>query len=254
MGLPKPSAGWPPIVPRRCEPRSAARSPMRNTSRSNATTSWSGQSTGRWPELQAYATETSAMPGSGPLNSASAARHSSSGATAEVRRCDDDMPTLTNCSICSKPCSRSMPQRGWKPPAKHRCQECRRSAGPRCSCGASMDRESRQCKNCHRANQGATTAGRRAGQKAWHVRSSAAPGIPRRARRQLLIRWRKQGRTCIYCSAPCEVIDHVLPLILGGTNYEGNLAPACCRCNLSKSDDLLIVWRRKRGDLKVVAA
>jgi hypothetical protein len=35
----------------------------------------------------------------------------------------------------------------------------------------------------------------------------------------------------------------VLPLALGGTNYEGNLAPACHDCNRSKLDNLLSAWR-----------
>lgn len=47
----------------------------------------------------------------------------------------------------------------------------------------------------------------------------------------------------------CETVDHVLPLIKGGTNHIGNLVPCCLACNLSKADDLVIVWRVKRGDL-----
>lgn len=63
-------------------------------------------------------------------------------------------------------------------------------------------------------------------------------------RRYLLIQWKKQRKSCVYCdNAPVETVDHVLPLALGGTNYEGNLAPACRDCNRLKLDNLLSAWR-----------
>jgi hypothetical protein len=32
--------------------------------------------------------------------------------------------------------------------------------------------------------------------------------------------------------------------VRGGTNYEGNLTPACKQCNSSKAARLLVEWRR----------
>lgn len=75
------------------------------------------------------------------------------------------------------------------------------------------------------------------------AREAAAPGLRRRAMRDLVAKWRRSGVACAYCPGSCETIDHVVPLSRGGTNYEGNLVPCCKRCNSSKSDLLLIEWR-----------
>lgn len=53
--------------------------------------------------------------------------------------------------------------------------------------------------------------------------------------------------SCAYCDVPfgpravCEV-DHVVPLARGGPHDLHNLAPACSRCNLTKSDALPDDW------------
>lgn len=74
------------------------------------------------------------------------------------------------------------------------------------------------------------------------ARDSAAPGL---SRTKLLARWRARHTLCAYCRVmPADTVDHVVPLILGGTNFEGNLVPACRRCNSSKADRLLVEWGR----------
>lgn len=78
-------------------------------------------------------------------------------------------------------------------------------------------------------------------------RASKAPGLTAYRRNKLLKRWQRQGRACYYCLGPCESVDHVVPIELGGTNFEGNLVPCCRRCNGSKSDRLLVEWRLHRG-------
>lgn len=78
-------------------------------------------------------------------------------------------------------------------------------------------------------------------------RSVRAPGLTESARRLLLRRWRRQGRRCVYCPAACETVDHVIPLARGGTNYEGNLVPACRRCNGRKSHRTIMEWRLDRN-------
>lgn len=74
-------------------------------------------------------------------------------------------------------------------------------------------------------------------------REASAPGLSHTARRHLLRRWKAQGRTCTYCDGRAESVDHVVPLVRGGTNYEGNLVPACLRCNSSKNGRFLVEWR-----------
>lgn len=49
----------------------------------------------------------------------------------------------------------------------------------------------------------------------------------------------KYNHTCVYCGAPSEHVDHVLPVSKGGTNDLDNLVAACAACNLTKSDRLL---------------
>lgn len=52
---------------------------------------------------------------------------------------------------------------------------------------------------------------------------------------------------CVYCktalSAKTIQWDHVFPIARGGAHSVGNLAPACIKCNQSKSSKLLIEWR-----------
>lgn len=43
--------------------------------------------------------------------------------------------------------------------------------------------------------------------------------------------------TCVYCFSPCEDnwhLDHIIPLVKGGTNNKSNLTISCPWCNLSK--------------------
>lgn len=85
--------------------------------------------------------------------------------------------------------------------------------------------------------EGATTHTRRVD------REAAAAGLGPADRKRLRQKWKRQGRACAYCPAPATTIDHVIPLIRGGTNYEGNLVPCCLSCNSRKSDRLVIEFR-----------
>jgi len=75
------------------------------------------------------------------------------------------------------------------------------------------------------------------------LREQAAPGLSAHARSALLAQWKRQGRECAYCPDLATTVDHVVPLVRGGTNHEGNLAPACRSCNGSKGGLTLIEWR-----------
>jgi len=77
-------------------------------------------------------------------------------------------------------------------------------------------------------------------------RESAAPGIRPFERNALLVKWKRQGRTCAYCARLADTVDHVVPLVRGGTNYEGNLVPACKSCNSSKGGRTVMEWRTGR--------
>ncbi|GAC1375750.1 MAG: hypothetical protein NVSMB4_04140 [Acidimicrobiales bacterium] len=86
---------------------------------------------------------------------------------------------------------------------------------------------------------------------ARHRRDAATPGLRPAERSRLLRKWKAQGRSCAYCTAPPTSVDHVVPLSRGGTNWEGNLAPACRSCNSSKGTYLLTEWKhaeRRRDD------
>ena len=50
---------------------------------------------------------------------------------------------------------------------------------------------------------------------------------------------------CAYCG--CKTVltmDHVVPLIRGGSHGIGNILPACQPCNSSKNKKFLVEWRR----------
>jgi len=41
----------------------------------------------------------------------------------------------------------------------------------------------------------------------------------------------RDGGRCVYCGNQAEVVDHVIPVHLGGINFPSNLVAACARCN-----------------------
>lgn len=58
------------------------------------------------------------------------------------------------------------------------------------------------------------------------------------------------GRRCYLCGCDWDAlpfdkktIDHVIPIIRGGTNWPANLRPACRSCNSSKKDGPPKPWR-----------
>ena len=58
-------------------------------------------------------------------------------------------------------------------------------------------------------------------------REVSAPGLTETQRGHLRAKWRRQGRICSFCPELASTVDHVVPFIRGGTNWEGNLVPAC---------------------------
>lgn len=61
----------------------------------------------------------------------------------------------------------------------------------------------------------------------------------------------KQSGRCVYCGIVPDIktIDHIIPLISGGTNDKKNLVMACDKCNSRKSDyplEICIFPKQKR--------
>jgi len=73
-------------------------------------------------------------------------------------------------------------------------------------------------------------------------REIKAPGLTLWVIRKLLKEWQSQNLTCFYCDDFPTTVDHVVPLIHGGTNYQENLVPCCRPCNSSKGDKSLNEW------------
>jgi len=55
------------------------------------------------------------------------------------------------------------------------------------------------------------------------------------------------GNKCVYCGAPANTIDHVVPLALGGKHEIENAVPACGTCNSSKRAKPLLAWMYQRS-------
>lgn len=52
---------------------------------------------------------------------------------------------------------------------------------------------------------------------------------------------------CIYCGSSKSIqLDHVIPIVRGGRHSIGNLAPACAKCNQSKSGMTITEWRKRK--------
>ena len=45
-----------------------------------------------------------------------------------------------------------------------------------------------------------------------------------------------QGKACVYCGAPAQGADHVVPKSHNGSDGTSNLVPACTSCNSAKRD------------------
>src|SRR6266852_40005 len=65
----------------------------------------------------------------------------------------------------------------------------------------------------------------------WHQLRAMKRGAPGHANAtQIKARWDYFGGLCWMCGRPAKVLDHVKPLIAGGSHWPANLRPACRPC------------------------
>lgn len=136
-----------------------------------------------------------------------------------------------------------------------RCDRCLSLRNAECpTCGSAFRKKQAGHTYCSRLCFAQADGARRRAMRAavtGHARrrdrSAAAEGLGETARRRLLAKWRRQRRACWYCPHPADTVDHLIPLARGGTNYEGNLVPACRSCNSRKQDRLPIEHRLGRN-------
>jgi hypothetical protein len=160
-------------------------------------------------------------------------------------------PNGLPCSDCGETMWSKTPPRNGKP----RCLACRRARPVRgrevaCAyCGVQFRTSSHRAKFCSQSCFARFDGDRRRVSTLddphyrRSMRERSAPGLNSYARKMLATKWRNQGRACVYCGELATTIDHVLPLVRGGTNHEGNLAPCCKRCNSSKAGWTVVEWR-----------
>lgn len=72
----------------------------------------------------------------------------------------------------------------------------------------------------------------------------------KRAKGRRILREMILSRPCAYCGGKADQVDHVVPILLGGTDAVRNLAASCGPCNVEKSNrtpDQWKAWRLARG-------
>ncbi|WP_227751056.1 HNH endonuclease signature motif containing protein [Microbacterium sp. R1] len=60
---------------------------------------------------------------------------------------------------------------------------------------------------------------------------------------------RRFGGRCAYCGvvAVALTMDHVVPIVRGGTHSAGNIVPACMSCNVHKQGRFITEWKYGRS-------
>lgn len=64
---------------------------------------------------------------------------------------------------------------------------------------------------------------------------------------------KRDGYRCRYCGAEATTVDHVRPVVSGGTDREDNLVAACAECNGAKGDKSLDAFGATPSDAKDLA-
>lgn len=79
------------------------------------------------------------------------------------------------------------------------------------------------------------------------ARLRGAPGRHSHADWQSLCR--RWQNACAYCGDAASALtrDHIIPLTRGGSDFIGNILPACFSCNASKGNKTITEWRGRGG-------
>jgi len=169
-------------------------------------------------------------------------------------------------ALCNRCGKKMWSDRNSLPADQRRCQPCRRIdpqlriENPRTTCvfcsadfqpkrsrGGFTKTCSKSCAQWLRVGRvpGDSHPGRNAARAALE---KSAPGLSRNERIKLMRVWMSQDQACAYCvTRSGTTVDHVVPLSRGGTNFVGNLVPACRPCNSSKGLLLVMEWRARNG-------
>ena len=172
------------------------------------------------------------------------------------------------CTASCDMCGTTMRTRTDRISAKARCQQCRaamRLVGKSATCihcgrefVVGKSAAGKFCSNaCVGAHRHAQHVAYNDGLKPYFVRrerDNRAPGLTNWQRRELLKRWMAVGMQCAYCGELASTIDHVMPLVRGGTNREGNLVPACRSCNSAKGPRTVTEWKYGKPAAHTIAA
>ncbi|MFD4035395.1 HNH endonuclease [Streptomyces sp. NPDC058637] len=122
-----------------------------------------------------------------------------------------------SCKLCQKPFERPIGKRG----SYDYCSECL-VAGP--AAWAALRRQRLAANNVGMTEEGKTDS---------------------REYRSIL-----SNDPCVFCGVPSRAVDHILPVVNGGSDRWDNLAPVCQSCNSSKHDrDLMQFLLLRLGEL-----
>ena len=130
--------------------------------------------------------------------------------------------------------------------AYDRAHRSERSAAKRAARAANPDKFRARCAAWVKANPD----GVRNYTRARRARVAGAPGAHGLADVQRLLT--RQAWKCAYCRASLRrgyEVDHVVPLVLGGSNGPENLALACAPCNRRKGRSHAVEFAQREGRL-----
>jgi hypothetical protein len=84
-------------------------------------------------------------------------------------------------------------------------------------------------------------------------RGTPRNGSTRRWRKVRAAVLKRDGYRCRYCGAEATTVDHVRPVVSGGTDREDNLVAACADCNGTKGDKTLDAFGSTPSDANDLA-
>jgi len=148
---------------------------------------------------------------------------------------------MRKCRHCrNKPCETAGCTR--KTYGNRLCAKCSGHEDKTCeTCGARSG-ASRLCPKCAYINKH--------GEQAWRVYVATRTKLRSDLKRSATVAEpvppsfyaKVRSGPCVYCGAPGEHVDHVIPLSRGGIEHPSNLVSACGPCNHSKRSRLLWQW------------